>query len=85
MSTLGTIGLSFALGIAVWAVLDYVYLGRGRTPRGERLCAACGHERGWHTNYWPMRWGIIYGCSHPARPGSAFRDCGCPAGRRSIR
>ena len=81
MNALGTIGLSFALGIAVWAVLDYVYLGRGRTPRGERLCAACGHERGWHRTYWPTRLDFTRGCAHPA----PIRECHCPAGRRSIR
>ena len=89
MSTTSIIILCFALSIALciaaWAILDdYVYLGRGRTPRGERLCVACGHERGWHRTYRPTRSGVLDGCSHLVS-GSTILECGCPAGRRSIR
>lgn len=78
------IALCLALSIAVWIVLDYIYFVRTPRTTGERLCVACGHERGWHRTYWPTRSGDLDGCSHLVL-GSTIQECGCPAGRRSIR
>lgn len=56
------------------AVVDIV---KSNRPVGERICNACGHERGWHISYHPTEFPFTLGCQHG--------NCGCPAGRRSIK